>query len=307
MRCFLFAFWGEDDIINYTLTHNTEVYTITMGTTIKEKLTNILGRIEDAAHKEDQTGIVSALNDIPQFFWEDQACYLHIVETFFAHVKFDMSIYPVHFIPDHFWEIPENVEAYILTLCKFYEEASIDFNLGGELIPRRLLNDKKIVTLLLRSNVDETFGSISEDFKADPDIVLAALEGLQNKIEFREYNSSSWLPPHDKRVCLEELINELPDSLFSNKSFILDFLLHNYFRDEFDVLYERIDQNLWSDKDFVFEVLSRDRCAIMYVTDKDLVLEMLAKDEDAIEYVLDELFEDADFVQKVKEELGIEI
>jgi hypothetical protein len=201
-----------------------------------------------------------------------------------------MFVYPTEFIPDLFWENEENVRAYVFTLCDYYEEDKIDFNLIGELIPSYILENKNIAVLLLRSNVDETFRSIINELKADPEIVLAALQGVENKITTREYNATSWLPPLDPEECLEEFIGEIPESLSSNKEFILDF--HDFLVGSScfynnDLLYNWVDKALWLDKEIVFEILSNDN--------------------DAIEYVSDELFEDAEFVKKIRDELKIEL
>lgn len=273
---------------------------------VKEKLQNILARIEEAACEEDQDGIISALDDILPSFWEDSDCYLRILETFFENVKSGMFVYPVEFIPEHFWKTIKNQKAYVLTLSEFYEDGGIDFNLC-ELLPMELLNDKDIVKPLLISNVDETFSYISDDLKAEPEIIIAALEGVQNKIEYRENDDSSWLPPFDAGECLEELINNIPNILSSNKDFILEFLDYDYFCDEFDLLYEWIDKKLWSNKEFVFDAYSKDHCSLNYVADKDIAFELLSKDKDAIEYLSEELWADNDFMRKVEKELKINI
>jgi hypothetical protein len=275
-----------------------------------EKLAEISAQIEAASYEEDQEGIIAALNSIPMPFWEDSACFLSIIETFFENVKSDMFVYPTEFIPDSFWENEENVRAYVLTLCDYYEKDRIDFNLTGELIPSRILKSKNIVALLLRSNVDETFSYISDEFKTDPEIILAALEGVENKINIREYNSTYWLPPLDPDECLEEFICKIPKSLSSNKDFILDFhdfLAHSSCFCCNELLYKWVDTVLWLDKDFVFEMVSQDHFAISAVSDKDIVFEILSKDNDAIEFVSDELLEDADFTKKIKDELKIDL
>jgi hypothetical protein len=257
---------------------------------VNEKLAEISAQIEASSYEEDQEGIIAALNSIPMPFWKDSACFLSIIETFFENVNSDMFVYPTEFIPDSFWENEENVKAYVLTLCDYYEEDRIDFNLTGELIPSCVLDNKNFVIPLLRYNVDETLGDISDELMGDPEIILAALEGVKNKINIRENNSTSWLPPLDPDECLEEFIEEIPKSLSSNKDFILDFHDFLAYSSCFycnDLLYTWADKVLWSDKDFVFEILS--------------------KDNDAIEFVSDELLEDADFVKRIKDELKIDL
>lgn len=275
-----------------------------------EKLAEILAQIEAASYEEDQEGIIAALNSIPMPFWEDSACFLSIIETFFENVNSDMFVYPTEFIPDSFWENEENVRSYVLTLCDYYEEDRIDFNLAHELIPSYVLDNKNFVIPLLRYNVDEMLGDISDELMGDPEIILAALEGVKNKINIREYNSSSWLPPLDPDECLEEFICKIPKSLSSNKDFILDFhdfLAHSSCFCCNDLLYTWVDKALWLDKDFVFEMISQELWAISAVSDKDIVFEILSKDNAAIEFVSDELLKDADFVKRIKDELKIDL
>lgn len=263
---------------------------IKMTNEIKEKLAEVLAQIETASYEEDQESILAALNSIPMSFWEDPACFLRIIEAFFDNVRSDMFVYPTEFIPNLFWENEENVRAYVFTLCDYYEEDKIDFNLIGELIPSYILENKSIAVLLLRSNVDETFGCILNELKADPEIVLAALQGVENKITKREDNATSWLPPLDPEECLEEFIEKIPEALSSNKEFILDFhdfLIGSSCFYNKDPLYHWVNKELWLDKEIVFEILS--------------------KDNDAIEYVSDELLEDAEFVKKIKDELKIDL
>ena len=230
------------------------------------------------------------MNDVPKSFWNDRACFLRIIEAFFDHVDSDMFVYPTEFIPDFFWENEENVRAYVLTLCDYYGEDRIDFNLTGELIPRFVLKNKEIVMWLLGCNVDETLGYLSDEQLQDPEIILAALEGVENKIKCREYNATTWLPPLDPEKCLAEFINQIPESLALNRDFVLDFhgfMAQSSYLDIFDLLYKWVDNTLWTDRDFVFEVLS--------------------ENEDALEYAAEELLNDADFAKRLKDELNIEI
>ena len=54
-------------------------------------------------------------------------------------------------------------------------------------------------------------------------------------------------------------------------------------------------------------MVSQDHFAISAVSDKNIVFEILSKDNDAIEFVSDELLEDADFTKKIKDELKIDL
>ena len=277
----------------------------------KEKLSEILNNLADFAADEDQEGIIETLENIPKEFWDDRSCFLSILETFFENIKSDMFVYPTEFIPDYFWDNEGNVRAYILTICEFYEDDRIDYNLVGELIPSDILDNKSIAMLLLSSNVDETLSYISNELKNDPEVILAALEGVGNKIEYREYNSSSWLRPLDPEECLKEFLDEIPKELSTNKDFVIGAYCciqnSSYLYDYDGILANWTDKSLWSDKDFVLELVNQDIWEIVaFVSDKELVFELLSKNNDAIEYVSDELLEDADFAKKIKDELKID-
>lgn len=252
----------------------------------KETLNTILENIHQAIDEEDDEMLEDAFKNVPETFWEDSACFSPIMCAFFDGVGYEWYFYPVDFIPKCFWEDESNVYSYVALLSDYYYQERIQYNLC-ELMPLELLENVEIAKLMLKCNVDETLGYVSNDLLSSPEIALSALEGVQNKIEYRENNSTSWLPPFDVRECLEEFFANIPKTLASNKDFILDFLNYDYFNCDFDLLYDWIDQALWSDKEFVFEVLSANT--------------------DAIECVSDDLLSDQDFVQKIKEELNIDL
>jgi hypothetical protein len=78
---------------------------------------------------------------------------------------------------------------------------------------------------------------------------------------------------------LERFLYNVPEKFKSSKDFILDILEYDYFCDAFHIVYNWIDQSLWSDKDFVMEVVEKDCEAIVKVSDE------IAGDEEFRTYI----------------------
>ena len=67
---------------------------------------------------------------------------------------------------------------------------------------------------------------------------------------------------------LEDFLSYVPDKFKSHKDFILELLEYDYFYNGFSLVYDWIDQSLWSDKEFVMMVLGFDSSAVIKVTDQ---------------------------------------
>ena len=76
----------------------------------------------------------------------------------------------------------------------------------------------------------------------------------------------------EPRTMLEGLINYFASSLKSDKEFIIGILTcdlqFNEFYDEFDLVYDWIDPKLWSDKQFVMEIVENDCDALKYASEE---------------------------------------
>ena len=258
-----------------------------MENSLREQIVAILEEIEDAAWEEDYDDIIQRFKDIPDVYWKDATCFSKIIETLLPTANDELTIYPIDVIPDWFWEDKSNVlNDYFSVLWDYYAENRVYFNIC-ELLPMRLLDDPECARLLLECNVDETLSYMSEDLMVVPEIALSALRGVWLKIEWSNDNCSSMRPPFNERECLEEFFEKIPKALASGKEFVLGFISSGYFADDIDLLYDWMDKELWSDRDVVWEALS--------------------DNSGALEYVSKDLLQDADFLQKLKEELKIAI
>ncbi len=257
---------------------------------LSKKIEVILEEIEEAFWEDDcldYDDIIQKFKDIPDVYWNDLECFQKIIEKLLLTMNDDFQLYPIDAIPDWFWEDKDKVLNYYFSyLWDFYAEDRLYFNLC-ELMPMSLLNDSECAQWLLECNVYETLSYISEDLIVVPEIALSALRGAWLKVEWGEDNCTSMRPPLDGRECLEEFFEEIPKPLASNKEFVLGFIDTGYFSFDLDLLFDWMDEKLWSDR--------------------DLVLEILSNNTEALEFVSKDLLQDADFVQKLKEELNISV
>lgn len=258
-----------------------------MENNLRNEIEAILEEIEEAYWEEDYDEIVQRYMDIPADCWKDAVCFSRIIETVLFTDADGMTVDPIDVIPDWFWEDKSMVQRYYLNdLQDFYAEDRIRSNLC-ELLPMQLLDDPECARLLLECNVDETLSYIDEKLIVVPEIALAAVHGVRNKVDWSEYNCSSMRPPLDERECLEKLLEALPKGLAADKAFVLDFIINDCFPNDPDLFYEWMDEALWSDQDIVWEILSNDR--------------------GALEYVSQDLLQNADFAKKLEDELDLSI
>ena len=256
--------------------------TMNINEELNGKLKEIINELEEVFSEEgDCTEI---FENIPEELWRDRYCSLSLIGTIFENASyFDGYYAPCEFIPDYFWDDFNNAIAAI----RYIGDDSSKFNIN-EIFPNRFFSVKVLLKEIVEYNYDGLYYA-SKELKADSLIILAALYSLEEKIELRnEECSCNWnLLPFEAREELEELFKLVSDTLKSNKEFILEFLEHDYFIDEFDVLYKWIDKELWKDQDFVIEVLNIDI--------------------NAVEYIDDSLISNEEFVEKVVEETDLDI
>ena len=63
-------------------------------------------------------------------------------------------------------------------------------------------------------------------------------------------------------------MKDISKSLKNDKEFILQLLSYNYFINEFDVIYDWIDEELWDDKEFVIAVAAFDEDILNRMSNK---------------------------------------
>lgn len=215
----------------------------------------ILDTIVESMQDEDQELLIETLDSINDDCWKDIDSAIAILDTFLTNVPSDFLVYPIEFIPDYLFENEDFIDRYVNLLCWFYSDELLDYNFI-ELIPSEVLDDKERCKQFLSCNYLEIVYYVPEEFWGDPSVVFAALEGLENHIEYRE--SAPMLSAPDKSECVRDLFEQVSKDLSNNKDFILDYL---DYEDDFaciDVVYDWVDKSLWFDKDFVKKVLDID-------------------------------------------------
>lgn len=127
-------------------------------------------------------------------------------------------------------------------------------------------------------------------------VIFEILSCLQDALE----NDRAWGTVYcnfrgDHESYLNGFLCYVPDKFKSDKDFILELLGYDYFFDNFNPVYDWIDQGLWLDKEFTRKVLELDAAAVIKVPDQ------LAADEEFRVYV-EETIDLEDIAHSVSEE-----
>ena len=169
------------------------------------------------------------LQNLDEIFWENNFYSISLINTMLYYF-YEMDDYVLEgFIPSYLWE-DEQAALYIMTL---------DYT-GLRYVSDKLNNYRKIV--------------------------LYALSNLEEKIE-ESYNNFPALP-WDNRKYLKWFMKDISKSLKNDKEFILQLLSYNYFINEFDVIYDWIDEELWDDKEFIIAVAAIDEDILNRMSNK---------------------------------------
>ena len=169
------------------------------------------------------------LQNLDEIFWENNFYSISLINTMLYYF-YEMDDYVLEgFIPSYLWE-DEQAALYIMTL---------DYT-GLRYVSDKLNNYRKIV--------------------------LYALSNLEEKIE-ESYNNFPALP-WDNRKYLKWFMKDISKSLKNDKEFILQLLSYNYFINEFDVIYDWIDEELWYDKEFIIDVAAIDEDILNRMSNK---------------------------------------
>jgi hypothetical protein len=221
-------------------------------------------RIKEAFSEEyEEIEIFAMLQEIPEALWKDEVASHKIVQALVDYKIWEWDIPITDFIPSFFWNNKVNAEAAMKIIL-----SSNRSDIYG-IFPSHLRTDRDSVMAAVSSDWRELDG-LSETFTSDADVVYAAFENMIQEIEStRENYPRAMIEP---RSFLESLLGYVSKSLKSNKAFVLAILKDNLaysneFCDECDLLYDWINPQLWSDKEFVMQVLEIDCTALEWVSE----------------------------------------
>ena len=168
------------------------------------------------------------------------------------------------------------------------ERANIMEDLNGisSLIPESVWKDENdLCWVVLRiCNEDERnmqdLSLFPEKCWESAKVILQILSCLQDALE-NDRSRGTMYPNFrgSNKEYLEDFLTLVPDKFKSDSEFIYGFLEFDYFVDDFNVVYEWMDQSVWEDKDVVLKALESDCTAIIRIP------EQIANNEDISEYI----------------------
>ena len=229
---------------------------------------------------------------LPQGLFENPDYVLGVAEIiydFFAEFDEGPSCYDVDkvfsFAPQTIWENDRfATDAANFVIDRAYVFS--DLNCMSDVIPDSVWKNENELVWLVRRLYNEDERNMNqltlfpEKSWESGTVIFEILSCLQAALE----NDRAWGTVYcnfrgSNEDYLEDLLSYVPDKFKSDKDFILEILEYDYFFDGFRLVYDWIDQSLWSDKEFVMMVLGFDSSAIIKVTDQ------LAADEEFRAYV----------------------
>ena len=291
-----------------------------------------------SAGKIDDSALRKVLGDIPQEVWQ-QNCAVDIIKILIDNERlYDLSLekcinfskFICEFVPKSFWNNSDNVINLTAEMAEFFWQNF--YSISYESITSVLNNspashwqDDQFCSLIVQIvaaniNIFEDLACISDVFPdsffdnennlkstvytifntsyqnadrfwlfpsaawSSKELILDILDNFQSALEQDRYHFTMYptFRGSDKDYLLSflDFVNE---DLKSDKDFVWDLLQRDYFIDEFMVIYNWIDQELWNDKDFVLEILNLDHTCILKIPDS------LAEVKEIKDYVLEEV------------------
>lgn len=236
------------------------------------------------------TKFIGAL--LPKVFWRNRDGILNVTELIIDDLISWCSCASVSDFVDILRFVHDDVrQDRCFTLCMVEMVASRQNSLewdGGfeDLIPDSFLNDKDnllaVVMYIMRANQSNAadFGLVPATAWEHSEIIFWILSNFQD--EYESDRSLFTMYPvfrGSKKDYLESFLNFVPDKFKSDNDFVSEFLEYSYFSDEFDVLYDWMEKELWSNKEVVLKALEVDITSVVYVPQE------LAIDEDLKNYI----------------------
>ena len=231
---------------------------------IAQIIAEFMGAFDEGLSSSDLEAVFSSMSHTP---WEDDAFATAAANIVIdrAYAMYDMNCIS-DVIPESVWKSEDEL---VWVVRRLYNED--ERNMAHlSLFPRKAWESEKVIFEILSClqfalENDRAWGTVYCNFRGD--------------------NESYF----------DRFLYYVPDKFKSNKDFISELLGYDYFFDGFSQVYDWIDQNLWSDKEFVLKVLEMDTSAVIKVP------EQLAADEEFRAHV-EENIDLEDIAQSVPEE-----
>jgi len=208
---------------------------------------------------------------IPEIFWDNKDSILALTEMLinFIGINFDFaSGCDIDAIFAHFSDSMWQDSGFTTAMTEIISKRqNVIEGFGGidEFIPAVAFENKDNawdITVSIMESCDRNaveFDLFPKSAWEDSRIVFAILDNLQEKLEVDRYHFTMY-PSFcgSNRDYLKNMFDYISDDFKKDKDFAIEFLEYYYFFDCFDILFNWVDESLWSDKEFVMEALEND-------------------------------------------------
>lgn len=229
---------------------------------------------------------------IPNVFWKNTDGILRLTELIVDNMISWCSCAAFSDFGDVLQFVSDDVRSersFILSMIELIaaRQNSLEWNGNFEdVIPDSFLNDKDdllaVVMFIMGANQSNAadFGLVPSSAWKHSEVIFWILSNFQDQYESDRYLFTMYpVFRGSKRDYLESFIQFVPDKFKSDKDFVLEFLEYSYFSEEFDVLYDWMDKELWNDKKVVLKILDNDVTAIINISEE------LSADEEIQDYI----------------------
>lgn len=191
----------------------------------------------------------------PSEYWQNKNIVLSILRVIIDNARIIDDLNCIDkFVQSDFFEDIDNLKYIVLSICNANEQNATDF----WLFPSASWENKETVFMIL-SNLQDQLESNSYLFTMHP-----------------TFSSN-------KRQYIEYMLDYTHEKFKDDKEFILEFLEYNYFSDEFDVLYDWMNKDLWHDKEVVMTAIEKDCTIVQYIPNE------FSTDEDVKNYIYENI------------------
>jgi hypothetical protein len=215
---------------------------------------------------------------LPQTFWKNRDGILRATELIIDDLISWCSFASFSDFTDILQFLPNDIRQdryFVLSMVEMIaaRQSSLDWNGDFEdVVPSSFSRDKDsllaVVMYIMRANQSNAadFGLVPTAAWEYSEIIFWILSNFQDAYEADRYLFTMYpMFRGSKRDYLESFISFVSNKFKSDKEFVLEFLGYDYFSDEFDILYDWMDNELWCDKQIALRVLETDVTAVVHL------------------------------------------
>jgi len=215
---------------------------------------------------------------LPETFWKNRDGILRVTELIIDDLISWCSFASFSDFTDILQFVPNDIRQdryFVLSMVEMIAERHNSLDWDGDfedVVPSSFLRDKdsllEVVMYIIEAKQTNAadFGLVPTAAWEYSEIIFWILSNFQDEYESDRYLFTMYpVFRGSKRDYLESFISFVPDKFKSDKEFVLEFLGYNYFSDEFDILYDWMDNELWCDKQIALRALETDVTAVVHL------------------------------------------